>query len=465
MILTSSQPNNRVGHLFPQVTDRTSPPSDTCSISVTLPMVISKDEEWECEVKANKALLELRRKGGSPVHINLITAYTYNETTALTAKALPPARVIKRYQINDTFPSLPKGKIAIFVGSHKIWNKDLTEAVESFCETNNAVVFVDHTSNYHGKYRIPIALSINQSPLNKANTPAFTSNVLIHIGEVTGEEGVMRMLGCDETWRVSVDGEIRDTFRKLSCVFEISEKDFFSYYSSNKNESTNTSFYDECKQIHEKYYNNSLLQLTDMPFSNVWIGAKIAPNIPQNSTVVLSILNTLRTWNYSYFNNSVNVYSPVGGFGIDGATSMMLGASLVNMNKKYFCITGDLAFFYDLNTLGNRHINNNIRILLINNGVGAEFKKTYSMAYHLLKDDVDEFVAAAGHFGNKSSNVIRHFAEDLGYEYLSASNKEEFNIVYTRFITSDVTDRPILLECFVNSDDDIKALNIIHNRN
>jgi hypothetical protein len=86
-------------------------------------------------------------------------------------------------------------------------------------------------------------------------------------------------------------------------------------------------------------------------------------------------------FDYSDFRNDVRVFCPVGGFGIDGATSMMLGAALVNPEHLSYCITGDLAFFYDLNALGNRHVHKNIRILLINNGCGFEFKKSYANDY------------------------------------------------------------------------------------
>ncbi len=123
LILTSSQDNNRIGHLWAQVTDRTAPPKDVCRISLTMPNVCTKDDEWECEVNANKAILELKRRGGGPVHLNLITTYSYNQETALTCHELPPTRVIKRISNGDNFPYFPKGKTAILVGAHQLFYK------------------------------------------------------------------------------------------------------------------------------------------------------------------------------------------------------------------------------------------------------------------------------------------------------------------------------------------------------
>lgn len=461
LILTSSQEDNRIGHLLAQVTDRTRPPKDVCNISLRLPNVRTEDDEWECEVVANRALLELRRHGGGPVHLNLVTTYSFNEETALTVKELPSTRVIRRISRDDIFPNLTAEKVAIFVGSHKPWNSNEISAIEKFCEAHNGVVLVDHTSNYNGKYRIPLALGINQAPLNKTNIPAYSVDVLIHIGEVSGEEGAMRMVRGKETWRVSEDGEIRDTFRNMSHVFEMPEQIFFAKYAVSN--SISTEYYNECRRVYDEQMAMQSEQFERMPFSNVWVAGQISKNIPDNSTVVLSILNTLRTWNYSEFKQNVRVYSPVGGFGIDGATSMMLGTSLNNPNRPCYCITGDLAFFYDLNAIGNRHIGKNIRILLINNNVGVEFKKCYAMAYRLLEEEVDPYVAAAGHFGKKSPYLVKHFAEDLGFEYLSATNKEDFAKVAPRFVEKE-TEKPMLLEVFIDAEDEGVALNVIHNR-
>jgi 2-succinyl-5-enolpyruvyl-6-hydroxy-3-cyclohexene-1-carboxylate synthase len=462
LILTSSQPNRAIGHLTPQVTDRTAPPKDTCRLSIELPTCKDKIEEWFCEIQANKALLELKRHGGGPVHLNLITTYSYNETTALTAKEFPDSRIIRRVSYTDKFPVLNGKRNAVFVGSHKKWTQELISAVENFCEANNAVVLCDHTSNYQGKYRIPYALVIEQAALNRANTPAYAVDVLIHIGEVTGEEGAPRMIKSKETWRVSEDGEIRDYFKNMSRVFEMPEFTFFEHYS--RSDKKETSYYNECIDVLKHYEGIRDTRFDEMPFSNSWIAQRIAPQIPNNTTVVLSILNTLRVWNYASFKPMVDLFCPVGGFGIDGASSLIVGASFAHPEKLYYGITGDLAFFYDLNSLGNRHIGNNLRILLINNGLGFEFKKCYAMAYRLLEDEVEPYVAAAGHFGKRSSSLVRHYAEDLGFEYLGASNKEEFDKTFKRFVSPELSERPMLFECFVTSEDESTALNIIQNR-
>lgn len=178
----------------------------------------------------------------------------------------------------------------------------------------------------------------------------------------------------------------------------------------------------------------------------------------------LGILNTLRTWNFFAKKNEVYAYSNTGGFGIDGNVSSLVGASLVHPNRLYFGVIGDLAFFYDMNVVGNRHVGNNVRILLINNGKGTEFRN-YMHPGAAFGEEADTFIAAGGHYGNKSHVLIKHYAEDLGYEYLSANNKDEYVQVVDRFLIPEITDRPMILEVFTDNADESEAIRIINNLN
>lgn len=444
LAVTATQYEERVGHLHAQLIDRSSIPNDIAKLSIQIPSIKNDDEIWACEVKINKALLELRHHGGGPVHINLQTIYSRN----FSVTDLPRVNVIRRFGYDDLMPEMPEGRIGIFVGSHATFTPELTQVIDEFCASRDAVVFCDHSSGYYGKYRVHFSLVAYQS----YSTPLRNLDILIHIGEVSGEYACLNGLNKKTVWRISEDGEIRDTFRKLHYVFEMSERHFFKHYTLN-NVNQRDKYLNDC--IDE--YKNILAQMPEIPFSNVWVASRLSQVMPKDSVVHLGILNSLRSWNLFEFPPSVSSFSNVGGFGIDGCISSMIGASLVNRKKLYFCIIGDLGFFYDMNVIGNRHVGNNVRILLVNNGKGTEFRNFYHTG-SLFGDDADKYIAAAGHFGNKSSNLVKHYAEDLGYEYLSASNKEEFLSVQNRFVTPEVTERPIVFEIFTDSADESDAM-------
>jgi 2-succinyl-5-enolpyruvyl-6-hydroxy-3-cyclohexene-1-carboxylate synthase len=444
LAITSIQAISKVGHHIAQIIDRSILPNDAVRYSVALPIVKDDDDLWDCEIKVNKAILELSRDGGGPVHINLPTTYSRSYTTT----ELPAYRRIDRIVSSSKFPDLKDGKIAIFIGSHSKIGLEETELIDKFCESNNALVFCDHTSNYKGKFRVLFALAACQQMLDNS---IISPDLLIHIGEVSGDYYSLS-IGGTEVWRVSEDGEIRDTFRRLRYVFEMREQDFFRYYSNRKKERENTYFKD-CKSLLDLLY----MKIPELPFSNIWIASRLANQIPEEARLHFGILNSLRAWNFFEVPNSVLCISNVGGFGIDGGVSSLIGSALANRDRLYFGVIGDLAFFYDMNVLGNRHVGNNIRILLINNGKGTEFRHTSHPAAE-YGNDADLFMAAGGHFGNKSKVLVKHYAQDLGFEYLKAENKQEFELVCNRFIMSNMTDKPILFEVFTDSEDESIAL-------
>ncbi|NHE59340.1 thiamine pyrophosphate-binding protein [Cyclobacterium plantarum] len=446
LAITSSQPVGRVGHHIAQVIDRSVIPNDVARLSLNLPIIKDAEDEWDCVITVNKAILELGRGGGGPAHINLQTSSQRTYST----KVLPSYRKINRFFSKDELPKLPDSRIAVFVGSHRKWNKREADALENFCLSTGAVVFCDHTSGYHGKNRLLFSLVGSQQYLDKTT---FKPDLMIHIGEVTGDYPSISLSGT-EVWRVSPDGEIRDTFRKLTTVFEMDESVFFNKYTNDK-ESDN-SYYTSCDRFLSSLRNS----IPELPFSNIYLAHILADKIPQNSVIHFGILNSLRSWNLFELPEGVELMSNVGGFGIDGCVSTLIGASLANRNKIFYCVIGDLAFFYDLNVLGNRHVGNNIRILLVNNGKGTEFKQYKHHTSH-FRDYADEYISAAGHFGNQSPTLVKQYAENLGFEYLSATSKEEFLSVHSGFIKTESKARPIVFEVFTNSEDESKALEMM----
>lgn len=430
-------------NLVAQFIDRKKVPNDVAMAHVDVPAVHDEYTAWAANVAINTAILALKRHGGGPVIINYSNEYSRD----YSVKELPRERVINRITADDTFPSFPKGRTAVFVGSHKPMSEDLTKAIDSFCATHDAVVMCDVTSGYNGKYRVNSSLIAAQS----GQTSLRNIDTLIHIGEVSGDYYTMGISG-KEVWRVSEDGEVRDFFHKLRFVFEMTEMDFFRHYS--ENDSSDKNMLERC--LAEESEIEALIPHS-IPFSNPWIAWQSSKMVPDNSILHLGILNSLRSWNFFRYPVSVRTSCNVGGFGIDGILSTIIGASLASPEKICFCVVGDLAFFYDLNSLGNRHVGRNLRIMLINNGRGTEFTN-FNHPGHDFGKDADPYIAAAGHYGNKSPKLIRNYSTDLGYEYLSAADKEEYKEKAEIFFSAEHRDRPVIFEVFTDSKDESAAI-------
>ena len=449
LAITSNQGPGRVGHLVAQNIDRTSVPNDIAVCSVHVPTVKDKEDEWYCTTEVNRAVLELTRRGGGPVHINLSTTYSDD----FSVRELPETRIVRRVTAFDPRPAIPKGRIAVFIGSHKRWTKKQTEALDAFCAAHNAVAFCDHTSGYKGKYRVQFSLVSGQVDywikLRKLD-------LLIHIGEVSGDYYSLAVSAA-QVWRVSEDGDLKDTVRRLTYVFEMPAAHFFRKYSENLPAASDT-YLKECRAKYAEVYS----KMPEIPFGNIWMAKYLAPKLPSGCQFHLGILNSLRSWNFFELPDSVESFCNVGGFGIDGNLSSLIGSALVNPKKLYLAVVGDLAFFYDMNSLGNRHLPTNIRILLINNGRGTEFRN-YGHKGHKFGEAADHYIAAAGHFGNKSGELVKHYAEDLGFEYICASNQEEFVQKAEKFISPVMENRPLLFEVFTDSTNESNALEITRN--
>ncbi|MDD7389302.1 MAG: thiamine pyrophosphate-binding protein [Lachnospiraceae bacterium] len=439
LAVTSTQHEGRVGNYVAQVIDRSEQFPDMVKKSYQIPTVHCEEDKQYTVTAINDAILELHHGENGPVHINLFTTFSNNFIT----RELPSYRVIHRV-INEDFPKIPKGNIGIFVGAHEKFTAEETAAIDEFCKTNNAVVICDQISNYRGKYRF-LANFVN-SQEKDLGTRKF--DLIIYIGYVHG--AYLNFYG-KETWRVNRDGVIRDPYRNLTYVFEMEEKDFFERYTGNDEGNTLIKICDEAVQKLEK-------QIPELPFSNMWIAKETAQNIPENSVLHLSILNTLRVWNYFETPSNVLCYSNSGGYGIDGCVSSFIGSAIANKNIEHFMIVGDLSFFYDIDTLFNE-IPANVHFMLINNGVGTEFKN-YNHRAAYFGEDADKFMAAKGHNGFKNPDIVRSICDNLGIRYFSAVNKEEFIVHKDNWLSK--SNAPVLMEVFTTDKDESDALRLMN---
>lgn len=448
LAITASQDESLIGSLIPQVLNRSCQPKDLVKLSVHLQNVKDDNDLWDVNVKSNMAILELRHHGCGPVHVNLSTTYSPD----YHLKELPVARVIHRYNESDvTLPNISAKKIAVYVGTHNRWAPEDVTALDSFCESYNAAVFCDPASNYTGKYKVNFSLVSSQ----RFSSPCQNPDLLIHIGNMS--DLCMQIGNPKEVWRVSEDGAIADRYRRLTNVFEMPEASFFRRYAA-KSKNRTVSYYNECHREEKKIHDS----IPELPFSHIWVASKLAEHLPKGSVLHLGILAPLRSWSYFDIDRSIEVQCNEGGFGIDGNMSTMVGASLVTPTKIHFVVVGDLSFFYDINILGNRHVGNNVRILLVNNSLAAEFF-LFKQKNIAPIDDIGKFISAENHFGHQSPKLVKDFATDLGFDYMSAWNKQEFEACYKRFITSEQTAKPMVFEVFTQTQNEDEALRQIWN--
>jgi 2-succinyl-5-enolpyruvyl-6-hydroxy-3-cyclohexene-1-carboxylate synthase len=149
---------------------------------------------------------------------------------------------------------------------------------------------------------------------------------------------------------------------------------------------------------------------------------------------------------------SIEVHCNRGTDGIDGCMSTAVGFASAT-EKTVFLMIGDLTFFYDMNSLWNRHLGNNLRIFLENNGGGS--------IMHLPKRP--EFAAKLlpNYISAKHDASAKAWAIDRGITYLSARNEKELRENMLLFTSSD-TEGPVLFEVFNDLLDDVNRFKQYH---
>lgn len=444
LAITMSKHPRYLGQEYMQCPIQTSLPVDAVKKSFSLPRIYTENERAQCVRTANEAILELTHHGAGPVQLNI--EELDNETWKFdeSISELPNVRMIKRIHYWDDMDANElKGKrTLLLIGEHRPFTTLEHEAIEKFSKSNNVFVYSDHTSNYYGEYALnanPLMSTITQSLFVEQYKP----DVLITIGGLTGDYAIYSPLfncseGAFEHWRVNIDGSVVDTYGKLTRVYEMSMVDFFSRHCNN--EIVEHTYYQKWKEgVDSIDYN------IDIPLSNLYAALRLRDKIPANSYINFAILNSLRIWSYIQFSHPVKAFSNVAAFGIDGCMSTAFGES-VGTDELCFHITGDLAFFYDMNALGIRHLKKNLRILLCNNNGGMEFK----FGGLVKKTDVGSFIAADNHFKNSEG-----WAKTNGFRYIAVNSKEEFDAIENEFVSP--SEKPILVELFTNPDNERTA--------
>lgn len=446
LVITSSLSLASVGNLSAQVTDREHPPVDMILKSYQFDNIRGAEDEWKTNVKCNEAInqLLLFRK---PVLINVCTTYSLD----FGVKNLPDARYIPTYTVNsNNLPQIPDTNICIFIGSHRKFSAEEVVALEKFCKRYNATVLCDHTSGYNGLYKVNMTLPFSQDYYCSPNSRV---GLLIHIGEISGDYYTFGGIVLERVWRVNPDGNYSDFFKKLTAVFKMDETEFFRIYDT-PNQITAYNYFESCKRENVEFSDIR----PDVPFSNIWIAEQLHDKLPSGSQIHLGILNSLRSWDFFDLPKGVESNSNVGGFGIDGCVSSLIGAAICNPNKIFFGVVGDLAFYYDVNILLNKNLPNNFRLIIINNGGGVEFRNYCHPAARAFGNGVDPFVAAIGHFGGINNNAIKDLCKASNLDYYSVESQEGFLGILDKIVDPKI-ENAMIVECFINPDDESCAIN------
>lgn len=436
--------------LSPQHIERSVMPKDITYLSVNLPQISDEVSRLQCVEYLNAALLTAKFKH-QPVHINVPSCCYW---PAVNAQALPTDYSVTNWIDVHNFNrvswgSLQGRKVAVFIGTHAKFSADLHNAVSHFAQAHGIPVFCEHNSNYKGSNKISSTFFSAMIPLRAEMLP----DVIIDMGGISADYFADVIFRKASVLRLAPDGEFKCRNHHIPQVlFAMDEGIFFNTLNAMKSFVCDRSYMELIRSAASGY------KVPELPLSTALVCQTLSTLLAKPCSLHFAILNSYRMANCFDFDEQVQISCNTGGFGIDGAVSSLFGHSIFDKERLCIGVVGDLAFFYDMNVLGNRELGKNFRLIVVNNSGGEEFRLNKGLTQSVT-DKVEPLVAAAGHNGGG----VKGWAESAGCIYLHAPDKKSFIDQSVKFCHGHYN-RPVVFEVITKDDDERRAYDLLFSR-
>ena len=448
IVISADRPEAWIGQMDGQTLPQPGVFGKLVKKSVNLPEIETEEDEWYCNRLINEALLELNHHGKGPVHINVPVSEPF---FLLPVNELPEVRVITRYQglsvyDKDYQPLIERlnkyqrrmavvGQMNLIYLFDKKYTKMLYKHFAWFTENiSNQTIPGLPIKNIE-----PLLCSMDFEELEK-----MRPELLITYGGHIISKRLKKFLRRHppvEHWHISADGEVVDLYGSLTTVIEMDPFEFLEKIAPMMENRA-----PEYPRIWEN--KSKAIPKAEFPYSEMSAIGQVINNLPAPCSLHLANSSVVRYAQFFDIPTDVEILSNRGTNGIEGSLSTAIGYATAS-EKLNFIFIGDLSFFYDMNALWNNNYGSNIRILLLNNSGGEIFHALPGLELH---ENARRFVTAT----HASSG--RAWAEDRGFEYLSAHNAEELQTSVARFTDPNITERPMLMEVFTEKDKDVEML-------
>ena len=427
--------------------------------AVQLPEPHNDEERWLCRRLVNEAIHIATCRQGAPVHINVPISEPLFEFSTEQLPQLSRFNNIKRAAINDasmdmpdafhdaTRPMIVIGQLAHGTVSHETI-RSLSEKYVVMSEPLSNPSYMTIHFDEAIRYIVSDNSSINDDEDDKT---AYYPDYVIYVGDTLVSKPARRFLRNAKAPSCLITPDAADIHDPLMTLTDIVECDSDSINAllASLCDAPDTdercrfhdrwqSFLDACA-AHADAYAPEYSQMATVKYFEEQLAdldIDICVHYANSSAVRLACIYAQH---YVWCNRGVN--------GIEGSLSTAAGFSLATHDMTV-CVIGDLSFFYDQNALWNSNLRGNLRIILLNNRGGGIFRQLPGLSDSPAADDL----VMASH-ENTAQGICTQ--NDIGY--MSAKNMDEMQIGIVTLLTRE-SERPMLLEVFTDSNDDMKAL-------
>jgi 2-succinyl-5-enolpyruvyl-6-hydroxy-3-cyclohexene-1-carboxylate synthase len=327
----------------------------------------------------------------------------------------------KSEELINTWNSYSSKLILVFQNQYK----NLQSGLERLMELDKNVVVVTETTGDVVSDGFNSCIDRTIELIDKTNPEGFIPDLIVTIGHSVISKKIKQLFRTHKPkahWSFS---KVRNEnlFQMETIEKRTEENEFLALISSkgiSKNETND--FKTNWDLIKTKSEEGHLAYLSQTSFSDIKAFEFLTKNLPScnlqmgNSSVVRYIQLFNQRADIKYNSNR-------GVSGIEGCTSTALGAHHVTNNS--ILISGDISFFYDSNAFWNRHVPNDFKLIVINNGEGNIFK----ILPHPKKDKV-----SLPFFTTPHKTSIKKFCDLYGVRHFVAKNQNKLESVFENFI-------------------------------
>lgn len=427
--------------------------------AVQLPEPHNDEERWLCRRLVNEAMHLATCRQGAPVHINVPISEPLFEFDTEQLPQLSRFNNIKHAAIKDasmdmpdafhnaTRPMIVIGQLAHGTISHET-TRSLSEKYVVMSEPLSNPSYMTIHFDEAIRYIVSDNSSINDDEDDKT---AYYPDYVIYVGDTLVSKPARRFLRNAKAPSCLITPDAADIHDPLMTLTDIVECDTDSINAllASLCDAPDTDercrFHDRWQSFLDAYaahadaYAPEYSQMATVKYFEEQLAdldIDICVHYANSSAVRLACIYAQH---YVWCNRGVN--------GIEGSLSTAAGFSLATHDMTV-CVIGDLSFFYDQNALWNSNLRGNLRIILLNNRGGGIFRQLPGLSDSPAADDL----VMASH-ENTAQGICTQ--NDIGY--LSAKSMDEMQIGIVTLLTRE-SERPMLLEVFTDSNDDVKAL-------
>lgn len=443
LVISADRPVQWLGQQDGQMIPQQQALTGICNATVQLPEIHTQEEAWYCNRLINEAILALDKNGKGPSHINIPVSEPLYK---FTDEPLPVPRIIRKRKAKPIWDAVPDAetlrttpKCWILVGQLPPDN-GLSDLLSRVARKYDALIVCEHTANIDSTLAIR-NMDAMLYALSEEEQAALAPDLLISFGGHLVSKRIkqyLRKQTVSAHWWISDTDEVIDSFGILTDILSVDPAVFFGALLEEEG-GKDTTYSQEWISRSNRLSDRGEAWAKKAEYSDLTVVGDFLNCLPENVALHLGNSSSIRNAQLFSLPPDTKVYSNRGVSGIDGVVSTAVGFAALN-NRMTYLISGDLSFFYDMNALWNRHLSNNLRIMMMNNGSGGIF--------HLLPG-ADQSAALNDYIACHHQTEAKVWAESRGFHYLSARNRTELREKLDRF-TDTTSDKPLFLEVFTS---------------